>query len=321
METKRACPPHKLKRSHSSNTRSQSVRRTSIREKSQISRREAREEGRLRQEKGQALTRSTDEDDDPSNTGNNCVNNERRAASSADDSVSSHSHVLDLKSIQLILGDSAEHAPSMNPSANDRVDTSVNHYQPQQQDHLESSVQCSGNVSLSSSTYPVINKANAEIALETVGCKSQLSNGHSPLHSGAMEMRHSSDEVTPLPNNNNHVATHPSRDPVRADVKVNATIASGTLADLKRLRSDQRKGPDRVVIPLSCDSAMDSSFTPGSNNNLPCSPYLLDTQVTSSACPGALPPSPSNTLKRFRGDPSEVVGGGETSKQGCCTIS
>ena len=49
METKSLeSTSHKLKRSHSSNTRSQSVRRTSIREKSQISRREAREEGRLR---------------------------------------------------------------------------------------------------------------------------------------------------------------------------------------------------------------------------------------------------------------------------------
>lgn len=51
METKSRdeSTSHKLKRSHSSNTRSQSVRRTSIREKSQISRREAREEGnRLR---------------------------------------------------------------------------------------------------------------------------------------------------------------------------------------------------------------------------------------------------------------------------------
>ncbi|XP_076337385.1 protein phosphatase 1 regulatory subunit 16A-like isoform X1 [Tachypleus tridentatus] len=62
MEIKRAAQPHKLRRSHSQNTRSQSVRRTSIREKTQISRREAREEARLRQEKQEE--RRTEEDDE-----------------------------------------------------------------------------------------------------------------------------------------------------------------------------------------------------------------------------------------------------------------
>ena len=47
MESKRGSLSNKLKRTHSSNTRSQSIRRTSIREKNQISRREAREEGRI----------------------------------------------------------------------------------------------------------------------------------------------------------------------------------------------------------------------------------------------------------------------------------
>jgi len=59
---------HRLKRSHSSNTRSQSVRRTSIREKNQISRREAREEGsRLRASGGELATTTTvDESSRPS---------------------------------------------------------------------------------------------------------------------------------------------------------------------------------------------------------------------------------------------------------------
>lgn len=59
---------HRLKRSHSSNTRSQSVRRTSIREKNQISRREAREEGsRLRASGAElASTTTVDESSRPS---------------------------------------------------------------------------------------------------------------------------------------------------------------------------------------------------------------------------------------------------------------
>lgn len=47
IESKRGSSSYRLKRTPSSNTRSQSIRRTSIREKNQTSRREAREEGRL----------------------------------------------------------------------------------------------------------------------------------------------------------------------------------------------------------------------------------------------------------------------------------
>lgn len=51
MEIKRLSQlSQRLRRSHSQNTRSQSVRRTSVREKNKISRREAIEEARIRQE-------------------------------------------------------------------------------------------------------------------------------------------------------------------------------------------------------------------------------------------------------------------------------
>ena len=70
METKKASHSLRLKRSHSQNTRSQSVRRTSIREKSQISRREAREEARLRVESSQ-----NGEDEEDSTQGNNITSN------------------------------------------------------------------------------------------------------------------------------------------------------------------------------------------------------------------------------------------------------
>ncbi|KFM77210.1 Protein phosphatase 1 regulatory subunit 16A, partial [Stegodyphus mimosarum] len=62
IETKRASQPQKLRRSQSQNTRSQSVRRTSIRDKSLISRREAREEARMRHE--QQVQSSMDDDDE-----------------------------------------------------------------------------------------------------------------------------------------------------------------------------------------------------------------------------------------------------------------
>ncbi|XP_053201240.1 uncharacterized protein LOC128386259 [Panonychus citri] len=75
METKKASHSLRLKRSHSQNTRSQSVRRTSIREKSQISRREAREEARLRVESSQ-----NGEDDEDQTQRNNLTNNHNNFA-------------------------------------------------------------------------------------------------------------------------------------------------------------------------------------------------------------------------------------------------
>ncbi|KAM7282899.1 hypothetical protein ISCGN_000109 [Ixodes scapularis] len=62
METKRAMQPNKLRRTQSQNTRSQSVRRTSIREKGMISRREAREEARIRQEQQAPVSKDEDEE-------------------------------------------------------------------------------------------------------------------------------------------------------------------------------------------------------------------------------------------------------------------
>ncbi|XP_054723166.1 protein phosphatase 1 regulatory subunit 16A-like [Uloborus diversus] len=64
IETKRATQPQKLRRSHSHNTRSQSVRRTSIRDKSLISRREAREEARMRHEPPRDQQSGTDEEEE-----------------------------------------------------------------------------------------------------------------------------------------------------------------------------------------------------------------------------------------------------------------
>lgn len=62
METKRGSQNNRLRRSHSQNTRSQSIRRTSIREKAQISRREAREEARMRQENEEKTSSLDDEE-------------------------------------------------------------------------------------------------------------------------------------------------------------------------------------------------------------------------------------------------------------------
>ncbi|GIY72069.1 protein phosphatase 1 regulatory subunit 16A [Caerostris darwini] len=62
METKKGSQSNRLRRSHSQNTRSQSIRRTSIREKVQISRREAREEARLRHEKEEGSNMLDDEE-------------------------------------------------------------------------------------------------------------------------------------------------------------------------------------------------------------------------------------------------------------------
>ncbi|XP_022646333.1 protein phosphatase 1 regulatory inhibitor subunit 16B-like isoform X2 [Varroa jacobsoni] len=79
MEIKRLSQlSQRLRRSHSQNTRSQSVRRTSVREKNKISRREAIEEARIRQENQSRNAISSDgtngrpnDEDSPGNSPNN----------------------------------------------------------------------------------------------------------------------------------------------------------------------------------------------------------------------------------------------------------
>lgn len=79
----------------------------------------------------------------------------------------------------------------------------------------------------------------------------------------------------------------------------------GTLADLKKHRSDMRS---RSSLMLASSQQDISEKVAKKNGHTFSATYMYDR-----------PPSPTISLRRFCSDPSEIVGG-EAHKQGCCTL-
>lgn len=79
----------------------------------------------------------------------------------------------------------------------------------------------------------------------------------------------------------------------------------GTLADLKKHRSDMRS---RSNLMLSSSQQDVSEKVSSKNGHTFSATYMYDR-----------PPSPTISLRRFCSDPTEIVGG-EVHKQGCCTV-
>jgi protein phosphatase 1 regulatory subunit 16A len=99
LETKKASNPNRLKRSHSQNTRSHSVRRVSIREKSQIAKREAREEARIRHEQ-----ESHEDEDEDAKPQSDAKDNESHSSTSlTDHNIIDSSNAVDINNIDFRL--------------------------------------------------------------------------------------------------------------------------------------------------------------------------------------------------------------------------
>lgn len=275
METKRASHTNKLKRSHSSNTRSQSVRRTSIREKTQISRREAREEARLRHEKEHNGT--AHDDDDAKSQLEQLTEVEQAPKQSTPNTLMPP---VELDNVEILLEQNNKAQVSAADSTASNSQTSLC---SKPQEHKEAVViRNTGFCERDAATTPTNNGQTASPTSDTSPTNTSLPRG-------------SSGESVK----------------VEIHVTVNTTptygSSTGTLADLKKQRADMR----RSVTTTSTDSPPGDDKPPSYNNShLIRATYMLDAQP---------PPSPSNTLKKFRGDPSEVVG--EIHKRGCCVIS
>lgn len=348
METKRGSHTNKLKRSHSSNTRSQSVRRTSIREKTQISRREAREEARLRTENQASHQNGNQEDDDESKV------------------------QLDIKQYEK---DSPHDSPlppaqpetPSKPTAAAKKTASTLKLPNQGEPPLDL-----GAIEMlmldpkdSSSSSDALNESEVVSFLPTGLPKSQLSSGAHPDQKEAVVIRNTGfcerDGGGGISNSNlaspssqadlvsmgNATANMPrgsSGESVKVEIHVtvntNPNYGTGTLADLKKQRADMRhRGSGRVSpseSPTNVNMHHHESGTPVQNNNSSSSssthhhhnqqqqqqqPQQLQQHLIRATylLDSTSPPSPSTTLKKFRGDPSEVVG--ESHKQGCCSIS
>lgn len=107
------------------------------------------------------------------------------------------------------------------------------------------------------------------------------------------------------------VIQHGQSESVKVEIHVTVNTSPpyppshGTLADLKKHRSDMRS---RSSLMLASSQQDVSEKVSTKNGHTFSATYLYDR-----------PPSPTISLRRFCSDPSEIVGG-EVHKQGCCSV-
>lgn len=405
METKRnSSHSNRLKRSHSSNTRTQSVRRTSIREKSQISRREAKLEAKMRSQGNSdginTIVTDTDTDTDTTTT----VSVDTRASAMPDlvkstsPAVNDQSVTKNYISSTTAKGKSAiidVNGSSSSAAASAAFDPPDNKSSgmatAKVSSHQESSSQSTTTQITSSNLSSKKSNNDGRLTDNTKSSESKNNNGgervvkkndnviKNPGYSDRDNLFNSSSSNDPVTKSSSDTAKNTlmnssSREildrgdqssdrkssgesavKVEIHVTVNTTAGQsptngqpiqslvtgpiGTLADLKKLRTESRRGSDRNSAVINGDvvdgqeTVDTSAATNGNNNTTIRARYVVDSSPTGSSGSGKQqstmtqiplhqpPPSPSRP-NIYRGDPSEVVGGnGGYHKQGCCTIS
>lgn len=276
IETKRAsqASQQKLRRTQSQNTRSQSVRRTSIRDKSLISRREAREEARMRQE--QQEQSGTDEEEEK-------VQNDMRM--SEKEMLSSCEYKEEDTTLNVLSSkDTLQRAKGKNIKENIDARDDILQYVPldKNEDDVEMHTQ-------------FLNAVNDSITDEY----------NKQLNSDAISYEQN-DAVVSTP-----VIQRSQSESVKVEIHVTVNTSPpyppshGTLADLKKHRSDMRS---RSSLMLASSQQDISEKVASKNGHTFSATYMYEK-----------PPSPTISLRRFCSDPSEIVGG-EVHKQGCCSV-
>lgn len=245
METKRAMQPNKLRRTQSQNTRSQSVRRTSIREKGMISRREAREEARIRQE--QQAPVSKDEDEEASKKeatpeGDSSARTSPGSEQPSPTEVSPPRYASD--GVLALLADPAAGPPSYSELSPARSPGG-------------------------SSTATEAVKVEIHVTVNT----QQAALGFSPQN--------------------------------------------GTLSDLKKHRADLRNSRGSLTLSSSQQQELVGKMAASTGHNGHQQQHHFSATVRR---PSYDPPpsSPSTSIRRFRSDPSEIVG--EPQRKDCCML-
>jgi hypothetical protein len=104
---------------------------------------------------------------------------------------------------------------------------------------------------------------------------------------------------------------------VTVNTTPNNTYNSGTLADLKKQRAEKHR--NSLTHSSSSDSTVNRMIESGRNSitNVPTNAF----NSISAKCSYDSPPSPTTNIRKFKGNPSDIVG--ESRKKGCfgCTIS
>lgn len=412
METKRnSSHSNRLKRSHSSNTRTQSVRRTSIREKSQISRREAKLEAKMRSQGSNGVdgcNAGINDTDTDTDGGGNVVDSRTSAMpdlvkstsgslskgdriSNENASSKGNSTVIDVNGAQsssdadpsLLRSSEKDHLPpssaarpasSTSSSASSSAKVSSSNYHPEStssltqlsttinsssnnKNHSSTVVDCSRVIESRSTDSRLVENRSSDSRKKSSVIKNPGYSDRDIDKSDSSSNLLTDNSSNPVNNNissdnSNLVSSREDRKSSGESVKVEIhvtvntgssptssighpitgqSIATGTLADLKKQRTESRSNRNSVINGDVVDSPSENTdggtTANGNNSTTVRTRYVVDapTVVTTTTAPKTMLPQPPPSPSRpniFRGDPSEVVGGNNGNhKQGCCIIS
>lgn len=287
QEIKRASQPQKLRRSQSQNTRSQSVRRTSIRDKSLMSRREAQEEARIRQEKQEQNRNEEDEEGRVQN----------------DDSHYNKNSILGIDDIDVVL-------PPINTK-----DT----FQRIKCKGINDDNEACDDAAYVTKVFDEALAGEKESLTQDIVQSQELINSHEDAKEyfinpeDNVNINPSITSSSPPPSyvdvSQTSVPGFNQGESVKVEIHVTVNTSptyspsACTLADLKKHRSDMRT---RSSLSLS-SSQQDINGKVSNSGHHFSATYRYEP-----------PPSPTISLRRYCSDPSEIVG--EPQKQGCCTI-
>lgn len=335
LESKQASGSDKLKRTQSrTNSRVHSVRRTSVRDKNQISRREAREEALLRVDSSPIATakladsnliNGTNGKSHPTNE-NGEETSERLSSESSSSSIErSVSHQTNLLQTEEADGcvpkthtnpderDSSNQLVSSsatsldNASASDKCTTSK---QPKH-DTLDSSITLVNNQPTSNAqsktnhqTIALTRSLTVDESRQKVEQKSAPKDEHD-CETGVAR----TNEDTACDYNNQKLQYSQQV----AQQMVQLAPINYTLSNLKKQRSDLRMR----AISIGNGITNSNGIPNGGSHQV-----ILDPQPASLADNGLnRPESPSLTFRKFRGEPSELIGGNERdSRHKCCIL-
>ncbi|XP_022646332.1 protein phosphatase 1 regulatory inhibitor subunit 16B-like isoform X2 [Varroa destructor] len=318
MEIKRLSQlSQRLRRSHSQNTRSQSVRRTSVREKNKISRREAIEEARIRQENQSRNAISSDgtngrpnDEDSPGNSPNNNKTGSlsngdalRPAGSDQIDSitVANNNQIKQQQQQQQQAGQSLQSQLAMGPPRYEEVVQQGKNARTAQNNHTYETLTTTATNAPKS---PEAVKVEIHVTVNTSGggpASAKATSSPSPPLTPSSAGAHSPVTTPPgsqmaslsLPPLASHQTSSLSPQPATG-----CTLQK-TLSDLKKHRTDLRASFNRSSYSTALENGAYPSVSPTTTGPTPAG-ILHDSD-----------------MKRFRG--AEVVGG-ETGARFCCSL-
>ncbi|OQR70100.1 protein phosphatase 1 regulatory inhibitor subunit 16B-like, partial [Tropilaelaps mercedesae] len=311
MEIKRLSQlSQRLRRSHSQNTRSQSVRRTSIREKNKISRREAIEEARIRQENQSRNGTNTDgtngrpndEEDSSGGSPNGnkaaCLSNGDAPRPASSDQVDSITVANNNQIKQQQTGQPLQQQLGLSPPRYEEVVQQGKNARPAQNNHTYETVATA--TAMNAPKSPEAVKVEIHVTVNTSGSPASAKTSPSPPLTPGSEIAHSpvttppGSQMAPL-----SLPPLPSQHTSSLSPLATGCTLQKTLSDLKKHRTNLRASVNRSSYCTALENGAFPAVSPATTGPTPTG-ILHD-----------------SGMKRFRG--AEVVGG-DAGARFCCSL-